>query len=100
MPTIIPAGHRKIANRKKDPPIISQNVPLPITSKTLCNTVKTTKPNTELIMRIIYGFGFFQLCVNASTKSILLIKLRIIPGGLSGMLTIIAAIIDIALSTR
>lgn len=97
---MIPAGGRKIANKKKNPPITSQNVPLPITSKTLCNTAKITKPNTELIMRITYGFGFSQLCVNASTKSMLLIKLRIMPGGLSGILTIIAAAIDIALNDR
>ena len=100
MPMIMPAGLRKIAIIKMKLPAISKNVPLPMTSKTLCNTVNKTKPKTELIMSMIYGFGFFQLCVNESIKSMLPINARIIPGGLSGMLTIKADTIDSKLSNN
>lgn len=87
IPIINPAGQIKIANRKKNVPIPATKLSLPITVKILCSIAKRTKQNTDPINKKTNCLDFFQLCVKASIIRILLIKLRMIPGGLSGILT-------------
>jgi hypothetical protein len=99
-PIIIPAGQSKVATMKVKVPMTSNNVPESLPSKIFIKITRTINPMNEIIISIINGFGFRQLCEKERINNMQPRKHISMPDGLSDIPIMIAPTKNITLKTR